>query len=235
MHEQPWLTGSLQLPSEPRQLRIFVPLKHSALATMTETLFCVLNWTPLHLSRSLFLCLFLLMAAQINSAGPQAQTSARNCSRNSAVFCETSWILQRVLMQRFKTLLQAVQECLSRYLSDLTVVDGSPTSAWIISLLLIFRSQLSTRISLRWTSLSLSRKLLPPLIWTVSSVLLKANKVLPPCESKVLTGADLSDDRRRNIFTHLFMTLTFIIWLMFDVIWGVMKDKDPRVTRMCFK
>lgn len=134
MPEEPWLTGSLQLPSEPRQLRVFVPMKHSALATMTETLFCVLNWTLLRLSRSLF----LLMAAQINSAGPQAQTSARNCSRNPvhaapAVFCETSWIL-RVLMERFETLLRAVQEHLSKYLSDLTVIDGSPTSAWIISL-----------------------------------------------------------------------------------------------------
>lgn len=139
MHEQLWLTRSLQLPSEPRQLRVFVSMKHSALATMTETLFCVLNWTLLHLSRSLFLCLFLLMAAQINSAGLQAQTSARNCSRTSvhtapAVFCEAKWILQCVLMERFKTLLQAVQEYLSRYLSDLTVIHGSPISAWIISL-----------------------------------------------------------------------------------------------------
>lgn len=79
MDEQPCLAGSSNLPSDPRQLRLFVLMKLSALAIMMETFFVYLKLdSSVRLSLSLLLCLLLLMAAQINSAGPQAQTPATN-------------------------------------------------------------------------------------------------------------------------------------------------------------
>lgn len=78
-----WLSSHvwLDLPSEPRQLRMFVLVKLSAQAIITQTLFVCLRLDSsarLSLPLSLFLCLLLLMAAQINRAGPQAHVPAPN-------------------------------------------------------------------------------------------------------------------------------------------------------------
>lgn len=79
-----WLSSHVWpgLPSEPRQLRMFVLMKLSAQAIITQTLFVRLRLdSSARLSPpplSLFLCLFLLMAAQINRAGPQAHVPAPN-------------------------------------------------------------------------------------------------------------------------------------------------------------
>lgn len=79
MAEQPRLAGSLGLPLDPRQLRMFVLMKPSAQAIITQTfIVCLQLDSSARLSLSLFLCLLLLMAAQINGAGLQAHTPAPN-------------------------------------------------------------------------------------------------------------------------------------------------------------